>query len=254
MKPQYNRQSFVIAAGKSVTLTGDARYLFLMAATDATKVTVRLGSSAGGFPSSAQSLVKFGKIGPMEAVNLIEVTNTSGAPNTVELIWGMADFTYVAGTITAVNTVDDGADVTQGAKADAAATSDAGAFSVVALIKRLLGKFPEQGTPWTVPAGAGGSIVNSAVAVAAKAADATLAHQVLDVDLSWDALTNATEFVILDGVTVLWRHRIVNGAAGRHQQTFRVPLQGTAATAINIQTTVASGGGNVYCNLGGVTK
>jgi len=254
MKPQYQRRSFTIAAGKSVILTGDARYLFLLGATDATKVMVRIGSSAGGFPSSAQALVKFGKIGPMEAVNLIEVTNTSGAPNTVELIWGMADFMYAAGTITAVNTVDDGSDVTQGAKADAAATSDAGAFSIVALLKRLLGKFAEQGTPWTRAAAAGGDIDNSAVAVEAKAADAALAHQVQDIDLSWDTLTNPTEFVILSDATVLWRHRIVAGAAGRHQESFRVPLQGAAAKAINIQTTAASGAGKVWCNLGGVTK
>ena len=39
-------------------------------------------------------------------------------------------------------TTADGSDVTQGAIADAAATTDGGSFSVVALIKRLLGKFP----------------------------------------------------------------------------------------------------------------
>jgi hypothetical protein len=41
-------------------------------------------------------------------------------------------------------TIADGADVTQGAKADAAATSDTGTFSIVALFKRLLGKFTTQ--------------------------------------------------------------------------------------------------------------
>lgn len=38
-------------------------------------------------------------------------------------------------------TIADGADVTQGAKADAAATTDTGTFSLIALVKRLLTKF-----------------------------------------------------------------------------------------------------------------
>jgi len=38
-------------------------------------------------------------------------------------------------------TIADGADVTQGAKADAAATTDTGTFSIVALVKRLLAKW-----------------------------------------------------------------------------------------------------------------
>jgi hypothetical protein len=38
--------------------------------------------------------------------------------------------------------IADGSDVTLGAKADAAATTDAGTFTLVALVKRLLGKFP----------------------------------------------------------------------------------------------------------------
>jgi hypothetical protein len=41
-------------------------------------------------------------------------------------------------------TIADGADEAQGAKADAAASSDAGTFSVISLLKRLLGKFPAQ--------------------------------------------------------------------------------------------------------------
>ena len=39
----------------------------------------------------------------------------------------------------------DGANVTLGAKADTAATTDAGTFSLIALTKRLLGKFPALG-------------------------------------------------------------------------------------------------------------
>jgi len=39
-------------------------------------------------------------------------------------------------------TVADGADVAQGAKSDAAATTDTGTFSLIALIKRLLTKTP----------------------------------------------------------------------------------------------------------------
>ncbi|MBV8060488.1 MAG: hypothetical protein JO253_03040 [Alphaproteobacteria bacterium] len=44
-------------------------------------------------------------------------------------------------------TVADGANVTQGAKADAAATSDTGTFSLIALLKRLLTKTNPQAVP-----------------------------------------------------------------------------------------------------------
>lgn len=49
-------------------------------------------------------------------------------------------------------TIADGADVTQGAKADAAATTDTGTFTLVALFKRLLQKFTTQ-----FPAALGGT-------------------------------------------------------------------------------------------------
>src|SRR5216110_1530365 len=39
-------------------------------------------------------------------------------------------------------TIADGADVAQGATTDAAATTDTGTFSLLTLVKRLLGKFP----------------------------------------------------------------------------------------------------------------
>lgn len=46
-------------------------------------------------------------------------------------------------------TLADGADITQGAKADAAATTDTGTFSLVALFKRLLTKTNPQAAPYT---------------------------------------------------------------------------------------------------------
>lgn len=51
-------------------------------------------------------------------------------------------------------TIADGADITQGAKADAAASTDAGTFSLIALFKRLLGK---------ITAGLGVVPINSAL-------------------------------------------------------------------------------------------
>jgi hypothetical protein len=47
-----------------------------------------------------------------------------------------------AGTGTFATSVADGANAALGAKADAAATTDTGTFSLIALIKRLLGKLP----------------------------------------------------------------------------------------------------------------
>lgn len=57
------------------------------------------------------------------------------------------------------SSIADGSDVTQGAKADSAATSDTGTFSLVALIKRLLSKTNPQAAPYTAQQKATGAAV-----------------------------------------------------------------------------------------------
>lgn len=129
------------------------------------------------------------------------------------------------------------------------------ACSLTASTGRMLGVIPYQipENTWQYAAAASG-IVNSTTGVTAKAAAAAgLRNYVTGLDLSWDSLTTATEFVINDGAagTVLFRHKIPNGGAGRTAIRFPVPLRGTAATLVEIKTLTASGAGGVFCNLQG---
>jgi len=110
---------------------------------------------------------------------------------------------------------------------------------------------PEAGWHYAPPAG---GIVNSTAGVTAVAAAGSGVHNyVTDITLSWDLLTNATEFVINDGSagTVLWRFKIPAGAAGHTDHVFTVPLRGSTATLVQIQTLTASGAGGVEANLSG---
>lgn len=75
------------------------------------------------------------------------IGNNNAAANTIVVGSGSAKISRsfssggsVTVTGTVATTVTDGADAAVGAKADAAATTDAGTFSLIALIKRLLGK------------------------------------------------------------------------------------------------------------------
>jgi hypothetical protein len=109
------------------------------------------------------------------------------------------------------------------------------------------------GTAWTYAAAASG-IANTTTAVTFKAAHATLRNYVTWVDLWSEALTTASEVAIRDGAagTVLWRTKIATGGllGGRYIR-FDPPLQGTAATLLEVLTLTASGAGAVYFNAGG---
>lgn len=111
-------------------------------------------------------------------------------------------------------------------------------------------------TFWNYAAAAGG-IVNTTTAVTVKAAaGAGVRNYVTAIDLSWDSLTTATEFAIRDGAsgTVLWRHKIPSGGAGRFNQQFSVPLRGTANTLVEVVTLTAAGAAvGVFANLQGFT-
>lgn len=74
-------------------------------------------------------------------------------------------------------TVADGADVAMGATADAAATSDAGTFSLIALFKRLLGKLPTLASGRMPVDGSGVTQPVSAAALPLPAGAATSALQ-----------------------------------------------------------------------------
>jgi hypothetical protein len=106
---------------------------------------------------------------------------------------------------------------------------------------------------WRYVAASGG-IDNTTTAVTVKAAAATgIRNYVKSIDLSWDALTNATEVAIRDGAggTVLWRFRIPATTPGNFSHIFASPRRGSAATLLEVVTLAASGAGKVYANLDG---
>ena len=94
-------------------------------------------------------------------------------------------------------TIADGANVTLGAKADTAATTDSGTFSLIALFKRLLGKIPSLGagaTAASVPV----NIASDQVSTLALAADLG-SHSSTTVPA-----TPSTAATLIDKITGFW--------------------------------------------------
>lgn len=105
---------------------------------------------------------------------------------------------------------------------------------------------------WFYAAAASG-IVNSTAGVTVKAAGAAnVKNYVTGLDLTWDALGAATEFVIRDGAsgTVIYRTKL-GIAAGSKTVQFADALKGTAATLVEVATLTASVTGGVFANLTG---
>jgi hypothetical protein len=104
-------------------------------------------------------------------------------------------------------------------------------------------------------AAASGGILNTTTAVTMfAAAGANIRNYLCSLQISSEALTNATEVVIRDGAggTVLWRSKI--GTAGwldGREFEFSVPLRGSANTLMEVCTLSASGAGAVYVNAQG---
>lgn len=107
---------------------------------------------------------------------------------------------------------------------------------------------------WSYAAAASG-IVNTTTAVTFKAAAGSgLRNYITSLQISSEALTNATEVAIRDGAagTVLWRMKIpTTGLPGVFGATFSSPLKGTANTLLEVVTLTASGAGAVYFSAQG---
>jgi hypothetical protein len=122
-----------LAAGEIREVPVRTELLFLSDATDTTGVQISFEGSK--FVPLALGLVVEGFRG-----NKIYVKNTSASPNTVQLGLGAGSIRDTRKNVGPPQQVSiaDGADVALGAKADAAATTDTGTFSLIALFKRLL--------------------------------------------------------------------------------------------------------------------
>lgn len=118
----------------------------------------------------------------------------------------------------------------------------------------LLSKGDLEATDWSYAAAAGG-ISNSTTAVTIKAAaGAGLRNYITSLQITAEALTNATEFVIRDGSagTVIWRTKIgTGGLLGGREIVFSSPLKGSTNTLLEMVTLTASGAGAVYVNVQG---
>jgi hypothetical protein len=102
-------------------------------------------------------------------------------------------------------------------------------------------------------AGPPGGIVNTTAAVTMQPAGLTpLRNYLTNLQIAHDALGAVTELAIRDGAggTVLWRIKLQVVAVEPFYVAFLQPLQGTAATLMEVVTLTAVTGG-VYVNAQG---
>jgi hypothetical protein len=81
------------------------------------------------------------------------------------------------------------------------------------------------------------------------AAAAGIRNYVTSIDVRNAHATVATEVVIKDGATVIWRQLLPAAMAAPVEITFPTPLRGTAATAMNVACITT--GAQVYANAQG---
>jgi len=130
-----------------------------------------------------------------------------------------------------------------------AVTTGRGIDLLATLIGALVNK------PFSIPeadwqyAGAAGGITGTADVVLKAAAAAGVRNYVTSIDLRNAHATVATEVVIKDGATVIWRQLLPAAMATPVDITFPTPLRGTAATAVNFACLTT--GAQVYVNAQG---
>ncbi len=141
MGQPYQTEPMVLASGQIQKLPGDMISLAIISATYLDDVSI---STSG---SSFFELPGDGALDFLEPTE-VWIRNDNGSTNTIVMGYGTAKFRRsvvnggtVSVTGSVATTMIDGQPVALGAKADAAATTDTGTFSLIALFKRLLGKF-----------------------------------------------------------------------------------------------------------------
>lgn len=137
----YQSIPLILAAGETRQIPGTLRYVLLKDITTESKIFISFnGASFWALPS-------FEQLQNFES-DSIWIQNTDVAPNAVTIVTGMATLNATRVVIDSTSTLNVAvtgtaavSSVDLGAKADAAATTDAGTFSLISLFKRLLGKF-----------------------------------------------------------------------------------------------------------------
>jgi hypothetical protein len=124
---------------------------------------------------------------------------------------------------------------------------------VVDLLATLIGALVNK--PFSIPeadwqyAGAAGGITGTADVVLKAAAAAGIRNYVTSIDLRNAHATVATEVVIKDGSSVMWRQMLPAAMAAPVNIVFPTPLRGSAATAVNFACLTT--GAQVYVNVQG---
>ena len=103
---------------------------------------------------------------------------------------------------------------------------------------------------WQYTAAAGGITASTADVVIKAAGPANIRNYITSISISADPLVAATEIVIKEGATIIWRDKIkTTGMALTHVE-FPTPLKSAAATALNVAV-LTSNAGAVYFNAQG---
>lgn len=215
--------SGLVNVGGAVFKRTDLR-LHLFRALDYTRHTVEVDGSVGNISDYQEAL-------PVNMVNFS--TSISGT---------VAHDGAVSG-----NPVRIGAKAINVAPATVSATGD-----VADLITTMVGALIQK--PYAIPeadwqyAPTAATTVNTDVVVKA-AAGAGIRNYITGFQVMNTHATVATEFVIKDGATVIFRSWLPANMQGDHDYRFATPLKGTANAAINFQAITT--GANIYVNAQG---
>ena len=137
MSGSYDSRILTLVANIPIALPPARQYVVLSASVNSSALGISIGDGNGDFTAWPAGLaIKFDRSIPARLISSVSQSVAIGfTDGGVTLV----DSRNVPIGPTAA-TIIDGGDVALGARADAAATTDAGTFSLIALIKRLLSK------------------------------------------------------------------------------------------------------------------
>ena len=135
----YDTRSYTLTANVQQSLPSAREFLIISASVDITAIGFNLGDNNGDF-----EVWPFGfAIGVTEGSIKARIQSSVTQTVVIAMIDGIAtvkDNRFAPGAGSLPVTEADGANIALGARADAAATTDGGTFSLIALMKRLLSK------------------------------------------------------------------------------------------------------------------
>ena len=135
----YSVRTYNLTANIPQALPSSRQFMLISATVDLAAIGLSLGSQNADF----DSLILGISVGMEEGSIKARIVSTVTQVVVVAMVTGRAeivDSRFAPSGASMPVTVADGASVSLGARGDAAATTDTGTFSLIALIKRLLGK------------------------------------------------------------------------------------------------------------------